>query len=228
MALHHHRRHHAWMSGGALALAAVTLFWYRKYSRRRRNLGGDDLIFGEDDDDDFDKEPDEELQRVFTEAAQVARSPSFPGSGGGRVLDDRDQLMLYGLYKQATEGDRNEDRGAVSFFDDIHHSCQFDDMPCRVTCVFWYGKPPAKLTSITKFVITSNISHPNSTLLHMQNTMHGVNSKGYRNDLPCKSIVKLCIILRTEVNLRSTTTAIIRVAILTIPILYMMMIAMVI
>lgn len=68
-------------------------------------MEADDLLFGHDD-----LEPDEELRRVFSEAAKVARS-----HGSGR-LDQRDQLMLYGLYKQATEGDRkcDDDRGPVS------------------------------------------------------------------------------------------------------------------
>ncbi len=89
----------------------MSLLWYRKYSRRRlyHHLDeGYDLNFH---DDDFEREPDEELQRVFSEAAKVAKS-----FGGGGAFDQRDQLMLYGLYKQATEGDRQDDgRGEVSF-----------------------------------------------------------------------------------------------------------------
>jgi hypothetical protein len=87
----------------------MSLLWYRRYSRRRQypHLDeGNDLIFDEGDE----REPDEELQRVFSEAAKVAKSL------GGNVLDQRDQLMLYGLYKQATEGDQQEaGRGEVSF-----------------------------------------------------------------------------------------------------------------
>lgn len=100
------------VTGGVLVAIAASLLWYNKYSRTRRRQHRDDLIFNEavDDDDDFNNEPDEELRRVFIEAAKVAKS------FGGGVLDQRDQLMLYGLYKQATEGDRNDDdHKAVSF-----------------------------------------------------------------------------------------------------------------
>jgi acyl-CoA-binding protein len=100
------QRQRLWMAGGALAIAALSLHWYKRHSRRgRRRWGGvgdppRDLAL--DDDDGFD-EPDEELRRVFDEAAKLARS--IPG---GVALDQRDRLMLYGLYKQSTEGDRNE------------------------------------------------------------------------------------------------------------------------
>jgi hypothetical protein len=118
-----HRGHQRiWLAGGAMAVVALSLFWYKNYySRRRRNFhdGGyrDDLVFREEEeeDDDFDKEPDEELRRVFSEAATVARS-SFLAGGN---LDQRDQLMLYGLFKQATEGNRNDDI-VVSVFDDTN------------------------------------------------------------------------------------------------------------
>lgn len=45
----------------------------------------------------------EQLEQEFTNAANTASS--FPSN----FLDTRDQLMLYGLYKQATVGDRNVD-----------------------------------------------------------------------------------------------------------------------
>ncbi len=99
------------MAAGALTIAALGLIWLKRHTRkgRRRFLGHDmprDLLL-DDDNDGHDDEPDEELRQVFDEAARVARS--VPDG----ALDRRDQLMLYGLYKQALGGDRNED-GAVS------------------------------------------------------------------------------------------------------------------
>ena len=99
------------MAGGALAIAALSLLWYKRHTRRGRMRWGGvgdpprDLAL-DDDDYGFD-EPDEELRQVFDEAAKLARS--IPGG----ALDQRDRLMLYGLYKQSTEGNRNED-GAPS------------------------------------------------------------------------------------------------------------------
>jgi hypothetical protein len=59
-------------------------------------------------DDNFDHDFDEErLEKDFEAAASISRS--FPDG----YLDARDQLMLYGLYKQSTIGDRTGD--AVSF-----------------------------------------------------------------------------------------------------------------
>lgn len=190
------------VTGGVLVVIAASLLWYNKYSRTRRRQHRDDLIFDEavDDDDDFNNEPDEELQRVFSEAAKVAKS------FGGGVLDQRDQLMLYGLYKQATVGDRN---------DDDHEAVSF----CMPRHIQYHPDLRALLLFSTNSYIyisssSSTNSHQNSTLLRMQNTIHGGNSKGCRNDLPCKSIVKLCIILPTEVNRCTITT---QVAMVTMP-----------
>ena len=190
------------VTGGVLVVIAASLLWYNKYSRTRRRQHRDDLIFNEavDDDDDFNNEPDEELRRVFIEAAKVAKS------FGGGVLDQRDQLMLYGLYKQATEGDRNDDdHKAVSFCMPRHIQYHPD---LRALLLF----------STNSYIYTSSSSstnsHPKSTLLRMQNTIHGGNSMGCQNDLPCKSIVKLCIILPTEVNRCTITT---QVAMVTMP-----------
>mmetsp|Transcript_52168 Transcript_52168/g.110878 ORF Transcript_52168/g.110878 Transcript_52168/m.110878 type:complete len:393 (+) Transcript_52168:98-1276(+) len=108
-ALEQRRRQGMWMAGGALFAVAVGWIWYRKYvqrgKRRRsgRGTGGDDglprdLFFEEDDG-----VSEEELEQVFDEAAKAARK--FPDG----MLVQRDQLMLYGLYKQAKEGDRNVD-----------------------------------------------------------------------------------------------------------------------
>lgn len=112
MASRQHQR--LWMAGGAFAIAAALgLLWYERHSRRgrrRRGVGDSpsrDLVLVDDDDDDGLDEPDDELRQVFDEAASLARS--IPGG----ALDRRDQLMLYGLYKQSTEGDRKEG-GAVS------------------------------------------------------------------------------------------------------------------
>ncbi|KAL3764406.1 hypothetical protein ACHAW5_005048 [Stephanodiscus triporus] len=108
MASRQHQR--LWMVGGAFAIAAALgLLWYERHSRRGRRRrgvgdppGSRDLVLVDDDDDGLD-EPDDELRQVFDEAASLARS-TIPGG----ALDRRDQLMLYGLYKQSTEGDRKE------------------------------------------------------------------------------------------------------------------------
>ena len=113
MASRQHQR--LWMAGGAFAIAAALgLLWYERHSRRGRRRrgvgdppGSRDLVLVDDDDDGLD-EPDDELRQVFNEAASLARSTIPCGA-----LDRRDQLMLYGLYKQSTEGDRKEG-GAVS------------------------------------------------------------------------------------------------------------------
>ena len=105
------QRRRLWMAGGALAIAALSLLWYKRHSRKGRRrwegVGDPPRDLALDDDDGFD-EPDEELRQVFDEAAKLARS--IPGG----ALDQRDRLMLYGLYKQSTEGDRNEGGGAPS------------------------------------------------------------------------------------------------------------------
>jgi acyl-CoA-binding protein len=105
------------MAAGALTIAALGLLWLRRRTRKgcSRGRGGGgcyghnmlprDLLLDDDDGNDGHNvdEPDEELRQVFDEAARVARS--IPDGS----MDRRDQLMLYGLYKQALEGDRNED-----------------------------------------------------------------------------------------------------------------------
>lgn len=91
-----------------LVTSASCWIWYKskskgKQRRRRRGRGGDNYSSGSEMqqlllDDDFDVTP-EELQQLFDEAAKVARA--FPKG----MLDQRDQLMMYGLYKQAQHGD---------------------------------------------------------------------------------------------------------------------------
>ena len=110
----HQRQQRLWMAGGTLVVVALSLFWYKRYSQKgsRRRPGGEgdgdvpkDLVLNEDDG--FDG-TEEELLQVFNEAAKVARS--FPDG----MLNQKDQLMVYGLYKQAREGDRSDDN-MVSF-----------------------------------------------------------------------------------------------------------------
>lgn len=110
----HQRQQRLWMAGGTLIVVALSLFWYKRYSQKgsRRRPGGEgdgdvprDLVLNEDDG--FDG-TEEELLQVFNEAAKVARS--FPDG----MLNQKDQLMVYGLYKQAREGDRSDDT-VVSF-----------------------------------------------------------------------------------------------------------------
>lgn len=100
-----------WMVGGAFVVIAVSYIWYKRNNgqkRSKRNHDNEnklprDLCLEEDDECTV-----EELQQLFGEAAKVARQ--FPNG----MLDQRDQLMLYGLYKQANKGDRGDDN-AVSF-----------------------------------------------------------------------------------------------------------------
>ena len=107
MALQQQRQQRSWMVGGTLVVVALSWIWYkRKHAQKQRRTQGKgenlpkDLLL--DEDDGFDG-TDEELLQVFDEAAKVARK--LPHD----MLDQRDQLMLYGLYKQAKEGDRNVD-----------------------------------------------------------------------------------------------------------------------
>lgn len=111
LALQRQRRQLAWAAAGTLAAVALGLVWYKRRSiAKRRRRGGDgglprDLFL--DEDDGFSG-TDEELKQLFEEAAKVARA--FPDG----MLDQRDQLMLYGLYKQAREGDRHDDAVSTS------------------------------------------------------------------------------------------------------------------
>ena len=109
------RQQMMWMAGGTLVAIALSLIWYKRQGSKRKSKHGsknkdsslpNDLFL---DEDEFNG-TEEELQQVFGEAAKVARK--FPDG----TLDQRDQLMLYGLYKQAREGDRSGD--AVSCLDD--------------------------------------------------------------------------------------------------------------
>ena len=108
------RQQRLWLAGGTtLVVAIISLIWYKrsvaqKRSKRRRDLdkgGSRDLFLDQDDDDEFEG-TEEELQQVFDEASQVARA--FPKG----MLNQKDQLMIYGLYKQANEGDRSDDNAA--------------------------------------------------------------------------------------------------------------------
>ena len=93
-----------WLAGGALA--AVALCWYvRRRTRQRSGREVDDLgrlSRCPSSDDNVDGST-ERLQSLFDEAVKVART--FPDG----MLNQRDQLMLYGLYKQAKVGDRGLD-----------------------------------------------------------------------------------------------------------------------
>ena len=108
------RQQRLWLAGGTTLVATIlSLIWYKrsvaqKLSKRRRDLdkGGSRDLFLDQDGDEFDG-TEEELQQVFDKASQVARA--FPKG----MLNQKDQLMIYGLYKQANEGDRSDDN-AVS------------------------------------------------------------------------------------------------------------------
>ncbi len=100
-----------WAASGALLLISATYWmWYKKSKKQQRRGGRNNqspLFLHDDDDNEFNGTP-EQLQQVFNEAAKVARS--FPKE----MLDQRDQLMMYGLYKQALQGDVTEAHNAPS------------------------------------------------------------------------------------------------------------------
>ncbi|KAL7495048.1 hypothetical protein ACHAWT_003801 [Skeletonema menzelii] len=80
-----------WMGSGVMLLMAVSCFmWYKKskkqHHRRHDNNNNSDVDL-----------ISPELQQLFNEAAKASRQLT--------MLDQRDQLMLYGLYKQALHGD---------------------------------------------------------------------------------------------------------------------------
>lgn len=98
----------------AAAVVAVGALWVW---RRRSSGDSRSGVASNFDSSDFDSDYDEEkLQQDFEDAAKTARA--FPDE----YLDTRDQLMLYGLYKQAMVGDRTGD--AVS----LHSSCDYHVM----------------------------------------------------------------------------------------------------
>jgi acyl-CoA-binding protein len=97
-----------WMAvAGGLVLTTIAALRLIIWHRRRRGGRGDkhlptDLVLNDDD------EPDDELCLVFNEAAKLVRSWQHDGDAYNVKLDQRDRLMLYGLYKQAMVGNRNE------------------------------------------------------------------------------------------------------------------------
>lgn len=94
-------------SGALLLISATCWMWYKKSKKQQRRGGRQIFLHNDDDDNEFNGTP-EQLQQVFNEAAKVARS--FPKE----MLDQRDQLMMYGLYKQALQGDVTDKAHAPS------------------------------------------------------------------------------------------------------------------
>jgi acyl-CoA-binding protein len=108
----HQQQRMLWAASGALLIISATYWmWYKKSKKQQRRGGGNNnqsqLFLHDDDDNEFNGTP-EQLQQVFNEAAKVARS--FPKE----MLDQRDQLMMYGLYKQALQGDVTDETHAPS------------------------------------------------------------------------------------------------------------------
>ena len=95
-----------------LAVAAIGTMYYlwtrRNTSQRPKQLNDNEMEDAKIDE--YYANNPELLQLDFEKAAHTAKT--FPDG----YLDTRDQLMVYGLYKQATLGDRTGD--AVS---DTHH-----------------------------------------------------------------------------------------------------------
>jgi len=87
-------------AGGALA--ALGLVWYykqRQQRQRKRSYNEPrDLLLEEEE---MTVAEEQQLKYLFGEAAKEARKLG--------KLNQRDQLMMYGLYKQAVEGDRTGD-----------------------------------------------------------------------------------------------------------------------
>jgi len=92
-----------WVGTGAMVLMAVTCWmWYKnsKTHQRRRQRDNNN----NSDDNEFNG-TSEELQQLFNEAAKAARQLT--------ILDQRDQLMMYGLYKQALQGDVDDNNNTA-------------------------------------------------------------------------------------------------------------------
>ena len=104
----HQQQRMLWAASGALLLISATCWMWYKKSKKQQRRGGRQLFLQHDDDDNEFNGTPEQLQQVFNEAAKVARS--FPKE----MLDQRDQLMMYGLYKQALQGDVTEAHNAPS------------------------------------------------------------------------------------------------------------------
>ena len=89
-------RNYVLAAATVVALGLGILMWRRKSEQRKETK-----ISGKTFDNDYSESP-EKLRQEFDKACSAAKS--FPD---GR-LDQRDQLMLYGLYKQALIGDQSE------------------------------------------------------------------------------------------------------------------------
>lgn len=88
----------------AAAAVALGVWIWRRKSKQHTDTTFSGNTFNVDDE--YSKSP-EKLRQEFDTACSVAKS--FPDG----YLDQRDQLMVYGLYKQALIGDRTEN--PVSF-----------------------------------------------------------------------------------------------------------------
>jgi acyl-CoA-binding protein len=106
---------------GGLVLTAVAALRLLLWQRRRGSRDvPNDLVVNDDD------EPDDELCLVFNEAAKLVRSWQHDNDVHNVKLDQRDRLMLYGLYKQAMVGNRNESDAAKPSKLNIVEYAKFD------------------------------------------------------------------------------------------------------
>ncbi|EJK48451.1 hypothetical protein THAOC_32749 [Thalassiosira oceanica] len=87
-------------AGGALAVAALGLWYYRQRRRKRSYNEPRDLLLEEEE---MTAAEEQQLIYLFGEATKEARK--LPKG----KLNKNDHLMMYGLYKQAVEGDRAGD-----------------------------------------------------------------------------------------------------------------------
>jgi acyl-CoA-binding protein len=93
---------------GGLVLTTIAALQLIIWHRRRRGRSRGDKHLPSDLVLNYDDEPDDELCLVFNEAAKLVRSWQHDGDAYNVKLDQRDRLMLYGLYKQAMVGNRND------------------------------------------------------------------------------------------------------------------------
>lgn len=123
---HHQYQRLMWMAvTGGVILTTVAALRLLIWHRRRRGGRGDkhlpsDLVLDDDD------EPDDELCLVFNEAAKLVRSWQHDNDVYNVKLHQRDRLMLYGLYKQAMVGNRNESDAAKPSKLNIVEYAKFD------------------------------------------------------------------------------------------------------
>jgi len=103
-----------WMGSGAMLLMAASCWiWYKKSNKKQQQKRRRTQAQAQNGNNEEDIDP--ELQHLFNEACKAARQL--------KKLDQRDQLMMYGLYKQAQQGDADDNTNtAPSKLDVVAHA----------------------------------------------------------------------------------------------------------